>query len=162
MLGHAFKPVSFWMCRDAGGALRAVLAEVNNTFGERHAYLVARDDGAAIREGEPLHARKVFHVSPFCDVRGHYAFRFRADGERWLARVDYYDDAHERDGPLLATALAGRVRPLTRAAVRGLPLRYGWFTLGVVARIHWQAARLWRKRVPLFSKPSPPVASVTR
>ena len=73
------------------GAVRAVLAEVNNTFGERHNYLVAHADGRPIRSGETLRARKVFHVSPFCEVRGHYAFRFHCEGDRWLARIDYFD-----------------------------------------------------------------------
>lgn len=162
MLGYAFKPVSFWVCRDREGGVRAVLAEVNNTFGERHNYLVAHADGRAIAAGETLRARKVFHVSPFCEVRGHYAFRFHFDGGRWLARVDYHDGRPGDDGPLLATSVSGRVRPLTRAAVRALLPRYRWFTLGVIARIHWQAAKLWAKRVPFFPKPAPPALPTTR
>jgi hypothetical protein len=160
MLGYAFKPVSFWVCRDAAGAVRAVLAEVNNTFGERHNYLVARSDGGAIASAETLRARKVFHVSPFCDVRGHYAFRFHFEGDRWLARIDYFDD--ETDVPLLATSLSGRSQPLTAQSVRLLLFRYRWFTLGVIARIHWQAAKLWLKRVPFFTKPAPPALPITR
>lgn len=160
MLGYAFKPVSFWVCRDAAGAVRAVLAEVNNTFGERHNYLVAHSDGGAIASGETLRARKVFHVSPFCDVRGHYAFRFHFAGDRWLARIDYFDD--ETDEPLLATSLSGRMQPLTPQSARALVFRYRWFTLGVIARIHWQAAKLWLKRVPFFTKPAPPALPTTR
>ena len=161
MLGYTFKPVSFWVCRDRAGAVRAVLAEVSNTFGERHNYLVARPDGAPIASGETLRARKVFHVSPFCDVRGHYAFRFHFGDARWLARIDYFDGDDERV-PLLATSISGTLRPLAAPATRSLLLRYRWFTLGVIARIHWQAARLWLKRVPFFSKPAPPELSTTR
>jgi DUF1365 family protein len=162
MLGYTFKPVSFWVCRDAEGAVRAVLAEVNNTFGERHNYLVAHADGRPIRSGETLRARKVFHVSPFCEVRGHYAFRFHCEGDRWLARIDYFDGEQDAAGPLLATSVSGRAQPMSPAAVRALLLRYRWFTLGVIARIHWQAAKLWIKRVPFFSKPVPPAALTTR
>lgn len=161
MLGYAFKPVSFWVCRDRGGAVRAVLAEVTNTFGESHNYLVAHADGRPIAAGATLRARKVFHVSPFCEVRGHYAFRFHFDGGRWLARIDYFD-ADDAPGPLLATSISGRARPLSRAAARMLLPRYRWFTLGVIARIHWQAAKLWSKRVPIFSKPAPPALPTTR
>jgi DUF1365 family protein len=161
MLGYAFKPVSFWLCHDAAGGLRAVLAEVNNTFGEVHNYLVAHNDGRPIRDGETLCARKVFHVSPFCAVRGHYAFRFHTGGGRWLARIDYFDD-DDATVPLLATSISGRTRPLGRAAVLALLPRYRWFTLAVVARIHWQAAKLWIKRVPFFSKPAPPALPTTR
>jgi DUF1365 family protein len=86
MLGYVFNPVSFWFCHDRGGALRAVLAEVNNTFGERHNYLVAHADGRPIRDGEALRARKLFHVSPFLAVHGDYRFRFEPDGCRAAAR----------------------------------------------------------------------------
>jgi DUF1365 family protein len=85
MLGYVFNPVSFWVAYDRRGAVRAVLAQVNNTFGEQHEYLVAHADRRPIRDGEPLEARKVFHVSPFCDVRGRYAFRFAFGGARWRA-----------------------------------------------------------------------------
>ena len=158
MLGHAFKPVSFFACHDVEGALRAVVAEVHNTFGERHAYLLTAPDAAPIAAGRTLVARKAFHVSPFCEVRGQYAFRFVFHDDRWLARIDYHD------GPgaaLLETWIDGAAAPLTRAALRRLPWRYGFFTAGVVARIHAQAARLWMKRVPWFRKPPPPAVSYT-
>jgi DUF1365 family protein len=160
MLGYVFNPVSFWVCHDRGGAVRAVLAEVNNTFGESHAYLVAHPDGRPIRSGETLTARKSFHVSPFCDVRGRYVFRFHAAADRWLARVDYFDD--HRDTPLLSTSIGGEAEPLSAPAVRRLVVRYGWFTLAVVARIHWHALRLWAKRVPFFNRPAPPPVPLTR
>jgi uncharacterized protein len=65
VLGFTFKPVSFWYCHRADGSLSAVVAEVNNTFGERHCYLVTRP-----RYGVEAVASKVFHVSPFCEVQG--------------------------------------------------------------------------------------------
>ncbi len=159
VLGYVFNPVSFWVCHDRAGAVRAVLAEVNNTFGETHHYLLAHACGFPLVSGHTLAARKVFHVSPFCEVRGTYRFRFHFGPGRWLARIDYFDD----DGatPLLETHISGRAEPIPQ---RGTALlwRYRWFTLGVVARIHWQAARLWIKRVPFFTKPAPPANSLTR
>lgn len=159
VLGYAFKPVSFWYCHRADGSLAAVLAEVNNTFGERHVYLL---HGPGVGWGRELRAHKVFHVSPFCSVEGGYRFRFlRAaggDAERIVARVDH-DDA---SGPLLQTSVCGRLEPLSAASARraffGMPL----MTLGVIGRIHWQALRLLLKRVPFFTKPDPPRAFVTR
>jgi DUF1365 family protein len=142
MLGYVFNPVAFWVCHDVQGAVRAVLAEVNNTF------------------GETLVAAKRFHVSPFCPVRGHYAFRFRFGDDRWLARIDYFDDA-DQAVPLLETSVSGMIEPLPASAAR-LFLRYRWFTAGVVARIHFQAARLWLRRVPFFTKPAPPRTDVSR
>jgi len=162
VLGYVFNPVSFWFCHRADGALRAVLCEVSNTFGERHCYLLAHGDGRTLAWGEELAARKVFHVSPFCRVEGRYRFRFmlarRHDGERFVARIDY-DDA---DGPLLQTSIEGRLAPLTERELARVRWAYPAFTLGVIARIHWQALQLWRKRVPFFRKPEPPALDVSR
>lgn len=157
VLGYAFKPVSFWYCHRADGTLRAIVAEVNNTFGERHCYLLEQP-----RYGAELRASKVFHVSPFCRVEGEYAFRFLRTGpggqDRTVVRVDLRDAA----GTLLLTSVSGVLQPLTRASVRqalwGQPL----MTLALIARIHWQALRLWLKRVPFFRKPAPPAQFVTR
>jgi DUF1365 family protein len=160
MLGYVFNPVSFWVCHDAAGAVRAVIAEVHNTFGERHLYVLANADGSCIASGQTLRAHKAFHVSPFCEVKGEYRFRFHFADRRWLARIDYFDGA--TDGtPLLATSISGTVEPLPARAAT-LFWRYRWFTLGVVARIHWQAARLWLRRVPWFAKPTPPPLPLTR
>lgn len=158
VLGYVFNPVSFWFCRDEVGDLRAVLCEVSNTFGERHNYLVAHADGRPLARDDDLSARKVFHVSPFFPVSGHYRFRFYDDGERTVARIDYGD----ADGPLLLTAVTGRRAALTSGRLVYAFFRYPWFTLGVVFRIHYQALKLAIKRVPFFSKPQPPEEELTR
>ena len=157
VLGYAFKPVSFWFCHTAGGELRAIVVEVNNTFGERHCYLLDQP-----RYGEELTADKVFHVSPFCSLEGSYRFRFMRSSaggvEKTVARIDY-DDA---SGPLLQTSVSGTLQPVTRASLRKALWGYPAMTFGVIARIHWQAFRLWRKRVPFVRKPEPPETFVTR
>ena len=161
VLGYAFKPVSFWYAHRADGTLTAVLAEVNNTFGERHAYLLSSPE---LAWGTASSARKVFHVSPFCRVSGEYSFRFerQTTPEGWpahtVARVDLYDD----EGPLLQTSVGGEIVLLTRAAVRRAVFGMPFMTLGVILRIHWQALRLWLKRVPFFTKPQPPQQFVSR
>ena len=155
VLGYVFKPVSFWYAHRADGSLAVVLAEVNNTFGERHAYLLA---GPELGWGREQVARKQFHVSPFCEVHGEYRFRFERSEDRTLTRVDLHDD----DGPLLQTSVGGVLQTLNAATVRrayfGTPL----MTLGVISRIHWQALRLWAKRLPFHGKPSKPKRFVTR
>jgi DUF1365 family protein len=153
--GFAFKPVSFWYCHRADGGLRAVVAEVNNTFGERHCYLL---DGPQVAFGATLQADKVFHVSPFCAVRGGYRFRFARNGERIVARVEHVDEA----GPLIVTSLSGALEPLNRAALRRAAWSMPLLSYGVIARIHWQALALWRKRVPFLRKPAAPATLVTR
>jgi DUF1365 family protein len=162
MLGYVFNPVSFWVCHDRDGAVRAVLCEVCNTFGERHNYLLAHPDGRALADGDSFQSRKAFHVSPFCEVKGDYTFRFHFGPERWLARIDYDDGAGEARGALLETSISGVAEPMSPNAVRGLIWRYRWFTLGVIVRIHWQAIKLWLKRVPYISKPQPPLQRTTR
>ncbi len=155
VLGYVFKPVSFWYCHRADGTLAAVVAEVNNTFGERHCYLLA---GTPLAFGQELTARKVFHVSPFCHVSGRYRFRFMRTEDRVVARVEHDDD----EGPLLLTSVSGRLEPLSRARVWRASLRTPLMTLGVIFRIHWHALRLWLKRVPFVSKPEAPERFVTR
>jgi DUF1365 family protein len=157
VLGHAFKPVSFWYAHRADGSLAAIVAEVNNTFGERHCYLLPEP-----QYGQTLLAHKVFHVSPFCDVQGEYRFRFmrtQHNGQdRIVARVDHGDT----DGPLIDTSWSGVLEPATAAALRRVMWRFPLLTFGVVARIHWHALLLWLKKVPFWRKPEPPRDFVTR
>ena len=155
VLGFAFKPVSFWYCHGADNALRAVLVEVNNTFGQRHCYLLDRPV-----YGAELRADKVFHVSPFCAIEGNYRFRFllTPDHSRTVARIDY-DDAQ---GPLLQTSVSGALEALTPASLRRALWRYPAMTWGVLGRIHWQALKLFFKRAPFFGKPALPASFVTR
>jgi DUF1365 family protein len=158
VLGYAFNPVSFWLCHDRAGALRAVLAEVNNTFGEHHNYLLAHPDGRPIAPGDELQARKVFHVSPFLDVKGTYRFRFRTNVPDSLFRIDYEDES----GKLLYTTMSGQGGPLTTRTLARAFVRYPMMTLGVIVRIHYHALRLWRKQLHFFSKPMPPSQETTR
>ena len=156
VLGHTFKPVSFWYCHREDGSLRAIVVEVNNTFGERHCYLLNQP-----AYGRELQAPKVFHVSPFCAVQGQYRFRFmRTEGEhsRTVARIDH-DDA---SGPLIQTSVSGTLVPLTRGQLIRAFWRYPLLTWGVVFRIHLHALALWLKRVRFFHKPPPPADFVTR
>jgi uncharacterized protein len=161
VLGHVFNPVSFWYAHRSDGSLAVVLAEVNNTFGERHGYLL---HGATLAWDRPVEAQKVFHVSPFCAVAGRYTFRFKLEGKgvgaprTTMASIDHHDDA----GPLLQTRVGGSLVPLSAQSMRraffGMPL----MTLCVVARIHWQALKLAFKRVPFHHQPPAPERFITR
>lgn len=155
VLGYVFKPVSFWWAHRADGTLAAMVAEVNNTFGDRHCYVL---HGAALQGGAEAHAPKVMHVSPFCEVQGGYRFRFRRGVRDVQVRVDH-DDA---TGPLLQTHVGGQLQPLTAAAVRRLLWRAPLASVAVIVRIHWQALRLVLKRVPFFHRPAAPERAVQR
>jgi len=166
VLGYTFKPVSFWYCHraenDNGGALRAIVAEVNNTFGEKHCYLLD-----APSYGAHQYAEKVFHVSPFNPVSGHYRFCFEHDiqksGELLTASVDYYETSESTAStPTLCTYIQGQLHPITPHTLRSAFWRYPVMTWGVLFHIHAQALRLWLKKIPFFHKPAPPDALVTR
>ncbi len=158
ILGYVFNPVSFFFCHDRHGALRAVICEVSNTFGERHHYLIAHPDVRPIGPEDVLSARKAFHVSPFARVEGGYRFRFRTGGAHSVVRIEYFDSA----GDLLHTSISGRAAPFSARALAEVFFRYPWMTLGVIVRIHYQALRLWLKRTPFHSKPAPPAEALTR
>ena len=154
LLGYVFNPVSFWFACRADGEVVAILAEVNNTFGERHNYLLRHPDSRPITDGDLFERDKVFHVSPFFPVRGHYRFRFHLSDQRPTVCIDYAD----AQGDLLLTAVGGTPQVMSARAVMGTLLRFPFFTFGVMARIHWQAALLYfGKRIPFFRKPIPPV-----
>src|SRR6478736_5560981 len=93
IFGFVFNPVSFWYCYRKDGALIALLADVRNTFGERHRYLLTADAGDIILPEQKLQCRKVFHVSPFCEVEGHYSFRLRDTDATSFVGIDYFDKA---------------------------------------------------------------------
>ena len=153
VFGYTFKPVSFWYCHRADNSLRAIVVEVNNTFGERHCYLLDKPVFGAEQT-----TTKDFHVSPFNYVEGSYRFRFMTTDNSTLARVDYDDPT----GPLLETSVNGELETLTAKSTRKALWRYPMMTFGVIARIHWQALKLWRKRVNILAKPTPPDHFVTR
>lgn len=157
LLGHVFNPVSFWLCHDDRGALRVVIAEVTNTFGDRHSYLVYRDDRAPITAEDHLTAQKIFHVSPFQPVEGGYRFRFdiRAD------RIGVWIDFSAGENGVIAT-LTGPRRPLTNRAILWACLRRPFGSRRVLALIHWQALKLWWKGVAYRPRPEPPVEEVSR
>jgi DUF1365 family protein len=157
ILGHVFNPVSFWLCRDGGGALRVVIAEVSNTFGERHSYLCHREDLGPITAEDHLTATKIFHVSPFQPVEGGYRFRFdiRAD------RIGIWIDYTAGKGGLIAT-LTGPRRPLTNAAIVAACLRRPFGSRRVLALIHWQALKLWWKNAGYRPPPAPPSEGISR
>lgn len=157
VLGHVFNPVSFWLIHDADDRLRTVIAEVTNTYGDRHSYLCHRDNFEPITRSDLITSQKVFHVSPFQPVEGGYQFRFDIDADKIGIWIDYTTG----NGGLLAT-LTGRRAPLTNAAIMGTMLRRPFGSHRVLGLIHWQALKLWWKGALFRSRPEPPLEEVSR
>jgi DUF1365 family protein len=157
ILGHVFNPVAFWLCHDAKGQLRVVIAEVTNTYGDRHSYLCHRDDLEPLTGADDVAARKIFHVSPFQPIAGSYRFRFDIRPDQVSIRIDYGHAA----GGLVAT-LTGPRRPATTAGLLGAMLRRPFGSRRVLALIHWQALKLWWKGASFRPRPEPPAAEVSR
>lgn len=151
ILGYVFNPVSFWLCHDAQGALKAVLCEVHNTFKEKHTYLCAHVGGRTIMPEEIMTAQKIFHVSPFLKREGHYKFRFDSSKEAFKVWIDYYD---ENDTKQLVTSLAGHYQPITKRAYRCMFWKYPLVTFKAIALIHYQAIKLVIKGIRYISKPA--------
>ena len=148
-IGYGFNPISLWLARDDKG-LRAVLAEVSNTFGESHSYLCRHPDNRPIQPSDRLTGEKLFHVSPFLPREGRYVFRFDAGPGRFGAWVDWIG----ADGTIkLGTSMTGPARALTRASLRTAALRQPFQATRVIALIHWQAAKLFSRGIRYRAKP---------
>lgn len=157
VLGHVFNPVSFWLCHDEHDVLRVVIAEVTNTFGDRHSYLVHHPDQGPITAEDHLTARKIFHVSPFQPVEGSYRFRFDIRPDR----IGIWIDFSAGENGVIAT-LTGRRTQLTNRAILWACLRRPFGSRRVLALIFWQALKLRLKGVAYRPRPEPPAKEVSR
>ncbi len=157
VLGHGFNPLSLWFCHDLKDRLVAVLAEVHNTFGERHGYLLHRD-------GDPMtwpvvrhdHVKR-FHVSPFVGMGADYRFRFARTGNESSTVIHEYQD----DRLMLIAVQRGESRELNDSNLLRAALSYPLLTLKVVALIHWQALKIWLRGAVYHPKPAPPREEVS-
>ncbi len=142
VLGYVFNPVTFYWCYRGDGSVACMVSELNNTFGERLPELL---QGPSLEYEHEKH----LHVSPFFGLDGSYEYAFSEPGQEVFARI------HMREGgtrPLTAV-LHGHRTELTNGSLARMLLRYPLMPVQVMALIHWQALRLWLKRVPFHHKP---------
>lgn len=155
LLGYAFNPLSVYFCYRRDGSLMAVLHEVHNTFGQRHSYLLPADqwEGGVIQQSCDKH----FYVSPFMDMALSYHFRIHPPADRVSVAIETRDAT----GPLLEAVFAGRRQTLSDATLLRACLAFPLLTLKIIAGIHWEALKLWRKGLRLVPRPPPPAHPVT-
>lgn len=143
LLGFAFNPLTVWFCHDPEERLRVVIYEVRNTFGERRCYMIpVQDEDAVVRQS----CDKAFYVSPFLPVDGTYSFRLSVPGQRLTLQIRHVLHGQTR----LIAVQSGERGALEDGALAGVLLRFPLMTIKVVAAIHFEALRLWLKRIPLF------------
>ncbi|MBI2813583.1 MAG: DUF1365 domain-containing protein [Opitutae bacterium] len=152
VLGYLFNPVSFYFCSDRDGRPVAALAEVTNTFREMKPFVL----GPATRQGAAFTLRtpKYFYVSPFTDMDVAFDFTLRDPGDKLSVQIDDYD----ADRRTLTSSLTGTRRPLTDRALAWFTFKYPFLTLRIIGLIHWNALRIYLKKVPWFAKAARPGA----
>jgi DUF1365 family protein len=156
ILGLVFNPLSLWYCESAAGRPVAVIAEVRNTFGERHCYLLRPERSAC---GWPLRAAhtKDFHVSPFIGMQARYEFRLSQPNGRLQVVIREYQD----NRLMLVATQTGHRRPFTTTQLAYQALRVPLQTLKIMAAIHWQAMKIWLQGERFHRKPAPPVEEIS-
>ena len=154
LFGYVFNPVSFYFCDDATGCLRAVVAEVTSTFGERFLYTLKPSTMGRGATGVRADTLKEMHVSPFLSNRCRYTFTIPPPSERLaVGIVQYEDDRHVLDAQLW-----GERRPLTMGSLARLVAGHPWLTVKTTLAIHAEAFRLYLKGVPVVPQPPPTAA----
>ena len=149
---YKFAPLSLWYGFGPDGEMRGIIYEVNNTFGESHAYVCAVSN-----QGGEHAADKAFHVSPFFDVSGTYRFRLRNPAERLGLVVDNILDGQR----IHMASIKARMQPATTRNLLNLAFVNPLSTIGVTVGIHWQALKIWLKKAGYRRKPPPPSHPVT-
>lgn len=149
LFGYCFNPISIYYCHDQAGDLCATVLEVSNTpWRERHCY-VARAGQAGINGRRDHRFEKRFHVSPFLPMDMQYRLKFATPGERLLVSLEN----HNEEGKVFDAHLNMQRREITHASMAAILARDPLAGLRVAGLIHWQAVKLWLKRVPFFAHP---------
>ena len=149
--------MSIWYCHHRDGSLRAVLAEVNNTFGEHHFYLLS-NGGSPLDWPVTQSVEKVFHVSPLMGMEASYDFRLAEPSDRLSVLIRQF-----QDGKLtLVASQQGEGYALSDRRLLTALFRIPLMTFKVMAAIHWQALKIWLRGASFFPKPPPPAQKVTQ
>jgi uncharacterized protein len=148
-LGYNFNPVSFFYCYDAQDRLQLVLAEVNSTFGESHNYWLSQDNELPSPNAKRYCRAKALHVSPFMSMKLDYTFTLTPPDKRLVVHMDTIEDGK----PFFDATLNLERRPWSASSLHRALLSHPWMTAKVIGAIHFEALRLYMKKVPVFTHP---------
>ncbi len=148
VLGHVFNPLTVYWCHDPDGALRCVIAEVHNTYGQRHRYLLHTDERGLAETG------KQFYVSPFYEVAGRYTMSLPEPDERLRLSITL----HPPKGATFVASVQGRRRPARGFPLARVLLGRPWTTAAVSVRIRWQGIKLYLRGLPVVPRRSSSLA----
>lgn len=151
LLGYGFNPLSVYYAFDSGNRLDAIVYEVRNTFGGIHTYCLPIEPAQVADSGIRQEQSKEFYVSPFIGMEQRYCFRMLPPGENVRVRILEKD----ADGPVLAATFSGAHKTFSTATILAECLRVPLLSFKVIGAIHWQAFKIWRKRVPFHRRPEP-------
>ena len=155
ILGYVFNPLAVYYCYKTNGQLGAVLYEVNNTFGQRHSYLIPIQQD---KSKTTLHqCKKQFYVSPFVSMDAYYQFCVESPDSKILLEIKETNS----EGELLDAIFQGIQQEFNDSSLIRLFFSYPLMTLKVIAGIHLEAAKLWLKKIPLVDRPDPPNNKIT-
>ena len=149
-LGYSFNPISLFYCYSPEGELEAVLAEVNSTFGESHNYWLSTANEVLAPKGQIYRCPKAMHVSPFMPMELDYRFVLPQPGEQLTAHMNTLDGEQST----FDATLRLQREPWSAASLQRALLRFPWVTAKVMAAIHWEALKLYFKKVPVFTHPA--------
>ena len=152
VVNYVFNPASFWLCFDEQKKLIGVLVEVNNTFGQRHSYLLYNENFSEILSNQWLKAKKMFHVSPFFPVDGNYEFRFAITEKK----MDFYINYYRQNQLNLCTYLKCDLQIFCAKNLALSFLKIPFSSFKVIALIHFQALKLFAKKIKFHKLTSQP------
>lgn len=157
IFSYAFNPICIWYCFDEQAELMSVIAEVNNTFGDHHFYVLKTHGTSHIDGNTTLQSIKAMHVSPFCEVKGRYEFQFKDTKDHSVVKINYF----ENQDLTIKTAIGATSKAFTTKNLIMAFAKQPVLTFGVFWRIHWQAFLLRLKAVPFFRLPPPSQHKIT-
>ena len=144
ILGHVFNPLSVYWCHEPDGSLRCVIAEVHNTYGQRHRYLLQTDERCLAETA------KQFYVSPFYEVAGRYTMSLPEPGDQLRLQITL----HPPQGATFVASVRGRRRPAHGFGLVRMLLGRPWTTAAVSACIRWQGIKLYVRGLPVVPRRS--------